>query len=72
MLRKTCNNDKWSRIVLVKYGKVEFSFLDKPYDKKKDKHTRWHRSTYQGLETYGEIIGNIHDNPELIGGQLNE
>ena len=64
MLRKTRDDDEWATIVLVKYGKVEFSFLNKPCN---DKSAKWHRTTYQGLETYGEVIGNIYENSDLLG-----
>lgn len=40
----------------VKRGKVEFAFYRwNKYDK------RWRKSTYQGVETYGETIGNIYE-----------
>ena len=67
LLRKTRNDDEWATIVLVKYGKVEFSFLHKLYNRINNPHVRWQRGTYQGLETYGEVIGNIYENPELLG-----
>lgn len=44
---------------LVKWGKVEFSFLKKQLD------GTIHRTTYQGLSKYGEVIGNIYENPTL-------
>ena len=67
LLRKTRDDDEWATIVLVKYGKVEFSFLHKLYNRRNDPHTRWQRGTYQGLETYGEVIGNIYENSDLLG-----
>lgn len=45
--------------ILVKWGKVEFSFL------KKTLSNKIHRTTYQGLERYGKVIGNIYENPSL-------
>ena len=45
--------------ILVKWGKVEFSFL------KKTLINKIHRTTYQGLERYGKVIGNIYENPTL-------
>ena len=67
LLRKTRDDDQWATIVLVKYGKVEFSFLSKLHKSINNRHMKWHRSTYQGLETYGEVIGNIYENPKLLG-----
>ena len=56
-----CETGNFIDYILVKWGKVEFSFLKKNYTNK------YYRTTYQGLYKYGEIIGNIHDNPEWLG-----
>lgn len=55
-------------MTLVKWGKVEFSFL---------KRTRisankvgWKRGTYQGIPNYGKVIGNMYQNPELLEKEL--
>lgn len=57
---------KFESICLVKFGKVEFSFLYKSRHNEKIRKGKWTRGTYQGLDVYGEIIGNIYNNPELL------
>lgn len=56
-----CESKSFIDYILVKWGKVEFSFL------KKTSNNKFHRTTYQGLNKYGEVIGNIYENPELLG-----
>lgn len=56
-----CETGSFIDYILVKWGKVEFSFL------KKTSNNKFHRTTYQGLNKYGEVIGNIYENPELLG-----
>ena len=63
LLRKT---GQFESICLVKWGKVEFSFLYKNRYDGKIRKGKWTRGTYQGLDSYGEVIGNIYDNPELL------
>lgn len=41
LLRKTKDDDEWATIVLVKYGKVEFSFLHKLYNRRNNPYVRW-------------------------------
>lgn len=50
--------------ILVKWGKVEFSFLKKT--KVSPTKVKWKRGTYQGLHKYGTVVGNIYENPELL------
>lgn len=56
-----CESGSFIDYILVKWGKVEFSFL------KKTSNNKFYRTTYQGLYKYGEVIGNIYENPELLG-----
>ena len=56
-------DNKFIDIILVKWGKVEFSFLRKY---KRFRNKGWQRTTYQGIDKYGKVIGNIYDNPELL------
>jgi len=58
-----CETGNYIDYILVKWGKVEFSFLKKIHTNK------FHRTTYQGLYRYGEVIGNIYENPELLEGE---
>ena len=50
--------------ILVKWGKVEFSFLKKT--KISVNKVGWKRGTYQGIHNYGTVIGNMYQNPELL------
>ena len=50
--------------ILVKWGKVEFSFLKKT--KISVNKVGWKRGTYQGIHNYGIVIGNMYQNPELL------
>ena len=67
LLRK---NGQFESIVLVKWGKVEFSFLYKSRYNGQIRKGKWIRGTYQGLDGYAEVIGNIYDNPELLKEEL--
>lgn len=67
LLRKS---GQFESIVLVKWGKVEFSFLYKSRYDGKIRKGKWTRGTYQGLDGYAEVIGNIYNNPELLEEEL--
>lgn len=70
LLRKS---GSFESLILVKWGRVEFSFLCAPlYNGKLPKKFNWTRSTYQGLDGYAEVIGNIYENPELLERSSNE
>lgn len=47
---------KFRSFIKVSRGKIEFTF--KRWDKYDDK---WKRCTYQGIDTYGQIIGNTYE-----------
>lgn len=47
---------KFRSFIKVSRGKIEFTF--KRWDKYVDK---WKRCTYQGIDTYGQVIGNIYE-----------
>lgn len=55
-------------MTLVKWGKVEFSFLKRT--RISANKVSWKRGTYQGIHNYGKVIGNMYQNPELLEKEL--
>ena len=51
---------KWQNYMMCRRGTVEFAFY-----RWNDYKNRWQKTTYQGIPTYGVVVGNIYEGTKL-------